>query len=52
MLAIIPNECGYDLRGEASPYAAELLHLFDSPPMPEIGISSHAPRTTHHALDS
>ncbi len=63
LLTIIPNERGYKMREDDSPYSADLPHLLDDPPMSEAEqphvsrtthhvSSSHAPRTTHHALES
>ena|SRR5881628_1992343 len=63
LLTIIPNERGYKMREDESPYSADLSHLLDNPPMSDAEqphvprtthhvSSSHAPRTTHHALES
>jgi four helix bundle protein len=51
LLTIIPNTRGFALREEQSSYFADLLHL-DNPPLPEMEISAHAPRTTHHVPES
>jgi four helix bundle protein len=48
LLTIIPNERGYRMREEGSPYSAGSLHLLDNPPMPDSEHTSHAQRTTHH----
>jgi hypothetical protein len=37
---------------EASSYFADLLHLLDNPPLPEMVISAHAPRPTHPVPES
>ena len=63
LLTIIPNERGYKMREDESPYSADQSHLFDNPPMSDADqphvprlthhrSTSHAPRTTHHALES
>jgi len=51
LLTIIPNERGYKMREDESPYSADLSHLLDNPPMSDAE-QPHAPRTTHHALES
>ena len=43
LLTIIPNERGFKLQEQTTPYIAVPSHLLDNPPM------SHAPRTTHHS---
>ena len=63
LLTIIPNERGYKMREDESPYSADLSHLLDNPPMSDAEqphaprtthhvSGPHAPRTTHHALES
>ena len=47
----IPNERGYKIGEEEPPYSADLSHLLDNPPMSDAE-QPHAPRTTHHALES
>ena len=51
LLTIIPNERGYKMREDESPYSADLSHLLDNPPMSDAE-QPHAPRTTHHVSSS
>ena len=48
LITILPNERGYKLSEEASPYSTDLAHVVDNPPMSDAE-QSHAPRITHHA---
>jgi hypothetical protein len=40
------------LQEETTPYSAEFSRILDEPPMPDAECDAHAPRTTHHALES